>query len=237
MYLALKLKPPKVRPLAALSAIDDGLGRAVELGKPVHYTVGIRSLQNVGTIAALGLLRYVAEKCAKLGARLITTASFTEIIPVIQEIYQTASDISARPQVLKSEDIRFLSSEQYAYAAGVLGILTREHVATNLIFGEHAGSCMILAEGGFIAGCYQVGCPSGNPDALQFTSAMGISMDYFLIGEEYFAVAIAAEGEPESLGTLRGQDVLTVSAMILICIGVALETLGVNWFTKLFGGL
>jgi hypothetical protein len=66
---------------------------------------------------------------------------------------------------------------------------------------------------------------------------MGISMDYFLIGEEYFAVAIAAEGEPESLGTLRGQDVLTVSAMILICIGVALETLGVNWFTKLFGGL
>ncbi len=232
MYWAMKYKPPKVRSLPAFKAIEDGIARAVELGRPVHYTVGIRNLQNVGTVSALGLLRFVSEKCAKLGARLITTVCFSEIIPIVEELYETASDMSARPDALRKDDIRYMSDEQYAYAAGILGILHRENVATNLIFGDHAGSCMILAEGGYIAGCFQVGSPG---TAIQFTSPMGIAMDHFLISEEAFAMATAAEGDPEVVGTLRGQDWMKVFIVVSTLAGVALETVGVKWLTQLFG--
>jgi hypothetical protein len=49
--------------------------------------------------------------------------------------------------------------------------------------------------------------------------------DYTLIGEEFFAASAYLSGEPDQLGSLKGQDVGKMIVAAGIIIGVAAETL------------
>lgn len=48
--------------------------------------------------------------------------------------------------------------------------------------------------------------------------------DYTLIGEEFFAASAYLSGEPEQLGSLKGQDVGKVMVAALLIVGVAMAT-------------
>ena len=83
-----EIVPPK---LAGVDAITEGVDRAVEMGKPVHYTGGERcdmtGINTPMTVAMLTGLMYVAGLCAEKGARLIASAPRTaEAIPIMQRI-------------------------------------------------------------------------------------------------------------------------------------------------------
>ena len=49
--------------------------------------------------------------------------------------------------------------------------------------------------------------------------------DYTLIGEEFFAASAYLSGQPDQLGSLKGQDVGKILVGIVIIIGVTLATL------------
>jgi hypothetical protein len=49
--------------------------------------------------------------------------------------------------------------------------------------------------------------------------------DYTLIGEEFFAASAYLSGEPEQLGSLKGQDVGKVLVAALLIVGVTMATL------------
>ena len=54
--------------------------------------------------------------------------------------------------------------------------------------------------------------------------------DYVLIGEEFFAASAYLSGNPDQLGSLKGQDVGKLIVLVLIFIGSSLFTLA-NLYT------
>ena len=72
---------PILRRLPAVDAIDEVLGRAVEMGKSVVYTHGTGKLEtsgSAGSLAAIASLPYVARRTVALGLDLyLPTGSHT----------------------------------------------------------------------------------------------------------------------------------------------------------------
>ena len=80
---------------------------------------------------------------------------------------------------------------------------------------------LILAETGNSVGAIQI-AGTANPSQLPFFVA---ACDYTLIGEEFFAASAYLSGQPDQLGSLKGQDVGKILVGIVIIIGVTLATL------------
>ena len=60
---------PQIRRLPALDAIEEAVGRATEVGRPVHFSPGIIELtheRSAQTLAGLSVLSYVAKLCARI---------------------------------------------------------------------------------------------------------------------------------------------------------------------------
>ncbi|HHY18038.1 MAG TPA: hypothetical protein GX524_08165 [Firmicutes bacterium] len=55
------LKIPSVQKVAGLDALDEAIGRATEMGRPVHFSPGIGYVDNAQTLAAFSILSYVAR--------------------------------------------------------------------------------------------------------------------------------------------------------------------------------
>ena len=60
-------KTPYIRRLAPLEAIEEGIGRAVEEAKSVHFGLPSANPQQAGTLANLSIMGYFAEKVATAG--------------------------------------------------------------------------------------------------------------------------------------------------------------------------
>lgn len=65
---------PKVRRIPGIDAIDEAMGRAVEMGRPVFCSHGIANLRAATsgpqTLAGLSVLSYVAKQSLAVGAEL-----------------------------------------------------------------------------------------------------------------------------------------------------------------------
>ncbi|MCX6656715.1 MAG: hypothetical protein NTY03_16590, partial [Candidatus Bathyarchaeota archaeon] len=74
---------PTFRKIAGLDALPEMIGRAAEMGRPVHYTTGLGELNtNMASqlVAGLSVLAYVSELCAKLGVKVIYTVYQSQVI-------------------------------------------------------------------------------------------------------------------------------------------------------------
>ena len=59
-----------VRPIAGLAAIDEAVGRATEMGRPVLFVAGIQDINEIQTLAGLTVLSRVAKTAAEYGAQI-----------------------------------------------------------------------------------------------------------------------------------------------------------------------
>ena len=54
-----------IRKIAGLNALDEAVGRATEMGKPVLYVVGLADVDDIQTLASLSILSHVARRTAE----------------------------------------------------------------------------------------------------------------------------------------------------------------------------
>jgi hypothetical protein len=80
-----------IRRIPGLNNIDEAVGRSVEMGRPCVFGSGIFGLESVPTLAALALMQYVADLCAKLGTRLIVPVCVENVLPATQSICEAES--------------------------------------------------------------------------------------------------------------------------------------------------
>ena len=223
-----KDKLPKVRPIAGLEAIKELVGRAVEMGKPVHFTPGwtsgsLYSLEAIDVIAGMSVLRHLARMVAEYKGRIIVSLSSAELLPMTEEIVRSGFMSAGRPEAYRPEDIRFLSDQQWAYSSGVLGILTREQVASNVMVGPFKAEAVLFAEAAFVAGAIQV---AGTASVYQ-TPFFVACCDYVIIGEEVYAAGAYLSGDIRQLGSIRGADVCKTLVIVIMIVGVILSLLGI----------
>ena len=222
-----------IRKIPGLSAIDEAVGRATEMGRPILFSPGLDGL-NIVTLQALSILSHVARLAARYGTRLIVPVVDPVVYPVAEEITRESYVAEGKEDAYNPDDIRYLSSQQFAYAAGVVGIMNREQVATNLMFGYFYAESLILAENGYMIGALQV---AGTPATTQIPFFIA-ACDYVVIGDEYYAATAYLTQEPTLLGSLVGQDLGKLLLLVLIILGTILTTaLGpANILVKLLGG-
>ena len=101
--------------------------------------------------------------------------------------------------------------------------MVREKPAACFLMGAFFAESLILAETGNAIGAIQL-AGTAQPSQLPFFVA---ACDYTLMGEELFAASAYLSGEPQQLGTVKGQDFGKIVWAALLIIGVALATAAV----------
>ncbi len=214
---------PFIRRIPGLNAIDEAVGRATEMGRPILFSTGLHGI-DIPTLQALAVATHVARHAVRYGTRLIMPVCDPQMMPITEEVIREVYTSEGRPEAFRSEDIRFLSDRQFAYAAGVTGILHREKVAASFLFGAFFAEALILAENGQAVGAIQV---AGTPDLTQIPFFV-VTCDYTIIGDEYYAATAYLSREPTQLGSLVGQDISKALLLLLIVAGVVWSAFQLN---------
>lgn len=216
---------PSIRRMAGLDAVDEAVGRATEMGKPVHFAPGIGDVAaDVApqTFAGLEVLSHVTELTANYNTELIVTIRQPNVFPLAQEIVRQGYMAAGRPDMFKEDTVQFLSSEQFAYAAGVMGLMTRREVAANIMMGAFWAESLLFAEAGAQIGAIQVAGTAQMGQIPFFVAAC----DYTLIGEELYAAGAYLSQDKVKLGSIAGQDIIKAITMVIILLGSLLATGG-----------
>jgi hypothetical protein len=213
-----------VRRIAGLDAVEEAVGRATEMGKPIIYVPGLGSVADIATIASLNILGEVAKKTAQYDSALLVPNRDPIVYTVAREMVKEAYTKAGRPDAFKQDSVFFVTDQQFAYAAAVDGLMAREKPATNFFLGMFWAESLILAETGAQTGAIQI---AGTDSVFQLPFFI-TACDYTLIGEELYAASAYLSREPLLLGSLKGQDygkliilaVVTIGSVLLLLSGI-----------------
>ncbi len=212
----------KVRRIAGLDALDEAIGRATEMGRPVLFIPGLQDMDNVLTVAGVTILSRVARTAAEYDARLEVPTARSLVMTACRDAVQGAYYAAGRPEAYNPEAIRYITDEQFGYVAYVAGRMVREKPATCIYMGQFYAESLLLSENGNAIHAIQIAGTAETSQLPFFVAAC----DYTLIGEEFFAASAYLSGEPAQLGSLFGQDIGKMIAVALIVLGVTLATVG-----------
>lgn len=219
-----------VRRLAGIEAVDEAIGRATEMGKPILYVLGLGTAADIATIASYTILGRVAKKIAEYQTGLIVPCYDPITMTVAQETVKTAYMDAGRPDAYNEDMVYFVTQSQFAYVAAVNGTMLRERPATNIYMGKFYAESLILAETGALAGSIQI---AGTDEIAQIPFFV-VACDYTLIGEELYAASAYLGREPLLLGSLKAQDYAKAAVIILAILGVIAMNVGLDGFKDLF---
>ena len=208
-----------VRRMAGLDAVEEAVGRATEMGRPVLFVPGIMDMDNIMTVAGVTILGHVARTVAEYDADLEVPTSRSIVMASARSAVQSAYLAAGRPEGYNPDRIYYISDEQFAYVAATSGMMARRRPAACFYFGCFFAESLILAENGNAVGAIQI---AGTAETAQLPFFVA-ACDYTLIGEEFFAASAYLSGEPDQVGTLLGQD--AVKALVWV-IGLAAAVAG-----------
>ncbi len=191
-----------IRRIAGLAAVEEAVGRATEMGRPILYIPGLSTMADVATIAGLNILGEVAKKTAQYETKIIVPNRDPIVYTVAREIVKESYTQVGRPDAFNPDSVYFVTDSQFAFAAAVDGIMTREKPATNFFMGYFWAESLIIAETGASTGAIQI----AGSDAVMQLPFFITACDYTLIGEELYAASAYLSREPLLLGALKGQD-------------------------------
>jgi len=210
-----------IRRLAGLDAIDEAVGRSTEMGKPVVFVHGLTGLDDPNTISAVAILKYIAKKVAMYEIDLIVPNTDPLVLLASREAVKEGMLEAGRPDVYKEENIMFLTTQQFGYAAGVNGILVRERPGATFFMGYFYAESLVMAETAYTVGSISIAGTTAITQLPFFIAAC----DYTLIGEEMYAASAYLSRNPVEIGTIKSEDVAKLVIIGAILIGSILATL------------
>jgi len=222
-----------IRKISGMEAVEEAVGRATEMGKPVLFIPGIQEIDEIQTIAGLSILGRVAKITATYDTPLIVPILYPMAFAAGQEVVRESYLDAGKPESYKKDMVKYVAGEQFAYVAAVSGIMSREKPAANIFMGAFYAESLLLAETGQSTGAIQI-AGTANPHQLPFFIA---SCDYTLMGEELFAASAYLSKKPILLGSLKAQDLMKIILVIFISLFVVFIFLGWGEATRFVYGL
>ncbi len=208
-----------IRRIAGLNAIDDAIGRATEMGRPVVMVPGLGAL-NAISVQALNIFGYVTRTAAKFANPIRLCCGDAAVYTVAQEIIRDVYQSEGMAERYDPDSVRFLSDRQFAFAASVSGIILREKTAAAFFMGEFFAESLIFAESANSVGAIQVASSTEITQTPFFIAAC----DYVLIGEEFYAASAYLTRQPVLVGSVVGQDWGKVAIIAMILFGTIANT-------------
>ena len=214
-------KPLYIRKINGLDAVDEAIGRATEMGRPIMFNPGWDSL-GITLFCSLACLSYIARRAAQVETKVLIPIVIPVAYPLCEEYWKDAYAMEGKADLFNPEEcIRFLSSEQPAYAMGTCGWMERDKVGANFIFGYYGYESLLIAEGGQRAGAMQVACVH----SYYQVPFLIVSCDYTVFGEEFFAAGAYFGRDPVLVGSIAGQDRGKILVLLLLILGSILTIL------------
>jgi len=212
----------EIREIPGLKAIDEAVGRATEMGTPVVFTPGWGGdIQRPTTIASMNILSSVAEKTAEYDCRLIYPTHDPVIMAVAQEVVKEASLRAGYPDRYRADDIFYITSSQFGYAAAVDGLISRTKPASVFLLGTFEAESLIMAETGNSVGAIQI---AGTDSTIQLAFFI-VACDYTLIGEELFAASGYLSQNKSILSSVKAQDMIKILIALFIIVAIIWATI------------
>ena len=219
-----------IRPIAGIDEIDNAIGRATEMGRPILFVPGLSGISDVATLAGLSILGRVAKKAAEYDTRILVPVRDYIVLPIAQEIVKEAHYEAGRPDSHDKNSVFFITTSQFAFVAGVNGVMVREKTATNFYMGMFWAEALIMTETGNTTGAIQI----AGTDAVTQIPFFITTCDYTLIGEELYAASAYLAREPLQLGTLKAVDYTKFLIFAFIVIGTILSTTHATFLINAF---
>jgi len=223
-YGLFKLNHLEIREVPGFNYISEIVGRAAELGRPIHYIPGISGMEGSvaqRTIAGLACMGHTARLCARLGVKMHVSIASPQIIPVANEIIKYSYMKEGVPDEFKPELIRY-TVNQRATMAYIQGMFPREKIAGNIMIGAFYWEAFNLAEMGSLVGAAQVAGETMSNSIPEFA----VCCERLIIGDEVFAAAALATGDKDQLGSLIGLDIVKIVIVAFMICGMLLSLLG-----------
>ncbi|MCQ4573695.1 MAG: hypothetical protein NOU37_00375 [Candidatus Brocadiales bacterium] len=221
-----------LRKISGLDAVDEALGRATEMGRPVLFVHGLTPIGSISTLAAINILSRIATRVAEYDTVLKVVNNDPIVLTVSQEVVKESYLEAGRPDAYNQDNVVMVASEQFPYVVAVCGIMTREKTAANFFVGFFYAESLLLAETGASTGAIQVAMTDSYTQLPFFIT----TCDYTLMGEELYAASAYLSREPMLLGALRAQDIGKAVIMAALFFGTILSSFGINFVTHLFMG-
>lgn len=220
-----------IRKINGLDEVEEAVGRATEMGRPVLFIPGIEEIDNIQTIAGISILGRVARITARYETPLQVPVRYPMVLAAGQEVVEQAYIAEGKADSYNRDIVRYVAGEQFAFTATVNGVMIRERPATNIYMGAFFAESLLLSETGNAAGSIQI---AGTAEAHQLPFFIA-ACDYTLMGEELYAASAYLSHEPLLLGGLKGQDWIKILLVTAIIVGVILVSLGWgDWYISLF---
>lgn len=222
---------PRIRSIAALEAIREGVGRAVEIRKPVHYSFGpygaiISGADVSQTVASLGILQYTAGLAARLGARFIFhLPSQPYAIPLLEGAIDEAFLKEGKTEDFdKGRDLRFYGTGSMVFASAMASSFMNDGVAINVMVGRQYTIIYPALEAAKIQGAINIG------GTARWTAMyiFALTCDYIFIGEEIYAAGAKVTENPYMTASIAAEENLKYVFLAILIIGLILSVAGVN---------
>lgn len=160
-------KPLFIRKIAGLDAVEEAVGRATEMGKPVLFIPGLQELDEIETIAGVSILGRVAAVTAQYETPLIVPVRYPLVLAAGQEVVEQAYIQAGRKDAYNKDTVRYVAGDQMAFAATVNGMMMRDRPAANIFMGAFFAESLLLAETGNAAGSIQI-AGTAQPEQIPF---------------------------------------------------------------------
>ena len=217
---------PHVRPIPGVAAIEEAVGRATEMGRPIVFAMGFTDIRDIRTHVSLSVLEHVARLAARLGTELIVTLRVANVYPVAEETVRQAYTAEGAPdQFRPAEQVRFLSEEGVLHAMGTARIIEEAGAGCAIFFGAFDFTSLLMAEPGARMGTLQI---AGDPSLFQVPFFV-CTCRHTIIGEEYFAAGAYVSRDPAMRASLVSQDVIKAVLGGIIIVGMILTQIQTGW--------
>jgi Domain of unknown function (DUF6754) len=214
---------PVLRPIAGFNFLRGAMQRAIETGRTVHVALGMGGAHTnslADSLAGLEVLQSLSERSAAVGVSPIVTVADATLLPMAQDVVRHSGEGGIGGTRRPAPDVRWLSSEPAAYAAGVMRILGAERVEANVMVGAFGGEYLLMGEAADRHRCQHVGGVS-DPTVLPLVYA---TAQHVLVGEDMYAAGAYLARKPWHLASLWAQDVLRWVIVLVIVVSVVVNT-------------
>jgi hypothetical protein len=228
-------KVPTIRKVPALDAVEEGVGRATEMGKPVLQCFGEYDIQHSehgpAVLASISIASFVARLCAERGVKLIAVTPRATVLPAATEAIQSAYEAAGKIDEYRSENIRYIAG-QLTYGAYVDEIMEMEEPALSVSIGPFTAGATYIAEIPKRHGAFTIG-GSNRAFSIPF---FAVSSDYTVMGEELYAAGAYLDQDPGKIASLAGSDIGKYVFIVLTVVGAILASLGNTFIIDLLRG-
>jgi hypothetical protein len=230
-----KEKLPTIKTISAIEAINEGIGRAIEQNKPVHFEMGAKGgqlySQNVGLLtSALEILKYTTKICARLESKIIVhMPGQSESIPLVESIVRDALMTEGMSDMTEITDLRYYGFETVGFLQAVVSSYENEGVGLNIFVGQCYSEAFPILESAMIRGALCI----GGTAAWEYTLGFALMTDHILLGEELYAAGALVSEDPVMISSIASTDIGKYFMLIVAFVSVLLIFLSVD-IVKMF---